>query len=44
MGMTVLPFDIVDSLSIETAIESVKEATFGTLDVLINNAGIGEIN
>jgi 1-acylglycerone phosphate reductase len=44
MGMTVLPFDIVDSLAIETAVESVKEANSGTLDVLVNNAGIGEIN
>jgi len=44
MGMTVLPLDIVDSLSIKTAVESVKEATSGTLDVLVNNAGIGEIN
>jgi 1-acylglycerone phosphate reductase len=44
MGMTVLPLDIVDSLSIKTAVESDKEATSGTLDVLVNNAGIGEIN
>jgi 1-acylglycerone phosphate reductase len=43
MGMTVLPFDIVDKLSIKTAVESVKEATAGILDILVNNAGIGEI-
>lgn len=43
MGMTVLPLDIVDKLSIKTAVESVKEATAGTLDILVNNAGIGEI-
>jgi 1-acylglycerone phosphate reductase len=44
MGMTVLPLDIVDKLSIKTAVESVKEATAGTLDILVNNAGIGEIH
>lgn len=43
MGLTVLPLDIVDEMSIKTAVESVERATAGTLDVLVNNAGIGEI-
>jgi len=43
MGMNVLPLDIVDKLSVKSAVESVKEATAGTLDILVNNAGIGEI-
>jgi 1-acylglycerone phosphate reductase len=42
MGMTVLPLDIIDTLSINRAVESVKEATAGTLDILVNNAGIGD--
>jgi len=36
MDMTVLALDTVDTLSIKGAMESVKESTAGTLDILVN--------
>jgi 1-acylglycerone phosphate reductase len=42
MGMTILPLDIVDASSIKSTVESIKESTGGTLDILVNNSGIGE--
>jgi 1-acylglycerone phosphate reductase len=42
IGMTVLALDIVDTWPIKSALENVKEATAGTLGILVNNAGIGE--
>lgn len=42
MGMCVLDLDIVDPMSVKNAVEVVKTATGGTLDFLVNNAGVGE--
>lgn len=39
MGMTVLPLDVTDGESLKKAVESVKAATDGTLDLLVNNSG-----
>jgi 1-acylglycerone phosphate reductase len=44
MGITVLSLDITDSDSIAEVVASVSKATGGTLDFLVNNAGIGEVN
>jgi NAD(P)-dependent dehydrogenase (short-subunit alcohol dehydrogenase family) len=44
MGITVLSLDITDSDSITEVVASVSKATGGTLDFLVNNAGIGEVN
>jgi NAD(P)-dependent dehydrogenase (short-subunit alcohol dehydrogenase family) len=42
IGITVLSLDITDSGSIAEVVASVSKATGGTLDFLVNNAGIGE--
>jgi 1-acylglycerone phosphate reductase len=44
MGITVLALDITDSSSIVEVVASVSKATGGTLDFLVNNAGIGELH
>ena len=44
MGMTILPLDVVNPSSIAEAVKSVEAATGGTLDFLVNNSGIGELN
>jgi NAD(P)-dependent dehydrogenase (short-subunit alcohol dehydrogenase family) len=44
MGITVLLLDVVDPSSIAEAVKSVEAATGGTLDFLVNNSGIGELN
>jgi 1-acylglycerone phosphate reductase len=44
MGITVLSLDITDSDSIFEVVANVSKATGGTLDFLVNNAGIGEAN
>jgi NAD(P)-dependent dehydrogenase (short-subunit alcohol dehydrogenase family) len=44
MGITVLLLDVVDPSSIAEAVKSVEVATGGTLDFLVNNSGIGELN
>lgn len=41
MGVEVLPLDVVDAASIKQAVESVRNATGGTLDFLVNNSGAG---
>jgi 1-acylglycerone phosphate reductase len=44
IGITVLSLDITDSDSIVEVVASVSKATGGTLDFLVNNAGIGKVN
>jgi NAD(P)-dependent dehydrogenase (short-subunit alcohol dehydrogenase family) len=44
MGITVLLLDVVDPSSIAEAVKSVEAAAGGTLDFLVNNFGIGELN
>lgn len=41
-GIEVLELDVLDEVSCKKAAELVKEATGGTLNVLVNNSGIGE--
>lgn len=41
MGMDVLQLDVLDNASIKRAVDSVKMATGGTLDILVNNSGKG---
>jgi 1-acylglycerone phosphate reductase len=41
MGLDVLQLDVLDDVSIKQAVESVKAATGGTLDILVNNSGAG---
>lgn len=41
LGLEVLPLDVTDADSIRKAVESVKAATGGTLDILVNNSGGG---
>jgi len=41
LGLDVLSLDVVDETSILKAVESVKVATGGTLDFLVNNSGAG---
>ena len=41
LGIEVIPLDVVDEGSIKDAVEAVKKATGGALDVLVNNAGGG---
>ncbi len=41
MGLDVLALDVVDDSSINQAVESVKAATGGSLDILVNNSGGG---
>jgi hypothetical protein len=40
-SLTVFELDTTDPVSIKNAVEAVKTATGGTLDILINNAGAG---
>lgn len=40
-GLDVLQLDVLDDASIKQAVESVKVATGGTLDILVNNSGGG---
>lgn len=42
LGIDILPLDVVDAASIKQAVESVKQATGGTLDILVNNSGAGK--
>jgi 1-acylglycerone phosphate reductase len=41
LGLEILPLDVVDDTSIKQAVESVKNATGGTLDFLVNCSGAG---
>jgi 1-acylglycerone phosphate reductase len=41
LGMDVLPLDVVDDASVKGAVETIKKATGGTLDFLVNNSGSG---
>ena len=41
MGLDVLPLDVTDDASIKQAVETVRAATGGTLDILVNNSGLG---
>jgi NADP-dependent 3-hydroxy acid dehydrogenase YdfG len=41
LGLDILSLDVVDEASIKTAVESVKKATGGNLDFLVNNSGSG---
>lgn len=43
IGVSVLVLDIVDPASVSNAVEVIKAATGGTLDVLVNNAGVGKM-
>ncbi len=42
MGMDVIELDVTDAGSRKNAVERVKAATGGSLDILINNAGGGK--
>jgi 1-acylglycerone phosphate reductase len=42
MGMEVVVLDVVDPVSIKTAVDEVKAATGGTLDIPVNNSGISK--
>ena len=41
MGMTILPLDVSSMLSVNEALKAVSAATGGSLDILVNNSGIG---
>lgn len=41
LGLDILPLDVVDENSIKRAVASVRKATGGTLDILVNNSGAG---
>lgn len=41
MGMDVLKLDVEDQSSIEAAAKDIASATGGTLDILVNNSGLG---
>lgn len=41
MGMHVLSLDVTDPRSLEAAVETVETTTGGTLDILVNNSGVG---
>jgi hypothetical protein len=43
LGLEILPLDVTDGASIKQAVESVKAATGGTLDILVNNSGGGKL-
>ena len=40
-GLEVVQLDVVDDVSIKQAVEYVKAATGGSLDILVNNSGQG---
>lgn len=42
LGISVLALDIVDHSSVSNAVEVIKTATGGTLDILVNNADAGK--
>lgn len=42
MGLDVVQLDVADGDSIREAVETVKAATGGTLDFLVNNSGLGK--
>lgn len=41
MGMDVLKLDVEDQSSIEAAVKAITLVTGGTLDILVNNSGLG---
>jgi 1-acylglycerone phosphate reductase len=41
LGLEILLLDVTDDASIKQAVDSVKAATGGTLDILVNNSGRG---
>lgn len=41
IGIDVLDLDIEESASIETAVGAIAALTGGTLDILVNNSGLG---
>jgi len=41
MGLTVLSLDVVDVASVKAAVKAVSATTGDTLDILVNNSGIG---
>ncbi|MCJ1477284.1 hypothetical protein MMC13_005955 [Lambiella insularis] len=41
MGLTVLRLDVVDAASLKAAVKAVSATTEETLDILVNNSGIG---
>jgi len=43
LGLEILPLDVTDGASIKQVVESVKAATGGTLDILVNNSGGGKL-
>ena len=42
LGIAILEVDIINSSSVQSAVELIKSATGGTLDILVNNAGAGK--
>ena len=43
VGIETVSLDVTDEESIRKAVEKIKLATEGTLDFLVNNAGLGEL-
>lgn len=41
LGLVVLQLDVTSSSSIEDAVVRVRNETGGTLDILVNNSGLG---
>lgn len=43
LGLDIIQLDVVDDESVKRAVETVKQATGGKLDFLVNNSGAGKI-
>lgn len=41
LGLETIPLDVIDKDSLRNAVETVRTATGGTLDFLVNNSGSG---
>lgn len=44
MGLEILQLDVTDEESIKRAVSTVKAATGGYLDILVNNSGAGKLH
>lgn len=44
MGIELVPLDVIDQSSISQAVEIIRKATGGTLDILVNNSGSGMVH
>jgi 1-acylglycerone phosphate reductase len=41
MGIQTIALDVTDPVSLKEAVDIVSQATGGTLDILVNNSGLG---